>query len=134
MIAMSEYDELRAGDDTVNRMDDSLKLFQETVNGLHFRDKPFINFYNKMDMFEDKLTKKSIKSIFPDYPGESHSVPESAAFIISKFNGMDEYGREERPIYNHMVTAINTNSVESAFNRGVTDTILYTMCRETGLA
>ena len=129
---MSEYDQVLAEDHKVNRMDDSLKLFDDTVNGLHLRKKPFICFFNKHDLFEDKVKRKSIQCAFPDYKGDPHSVLESGAFIINKFTDMDKYGRGKRPIYTHLVTATDTQLVKFVFT-GVAEIILNDILRETGL-
>ena len=130
---MSEYDQVLAEDHKVNRMDDSLKLFDDTVNGLDLRKKPFICFFNKHDLFEEKVKRKSIQCAFPDYKGDSHSVQESANFIIEKFTALNEYGLGKRPIYCYQMTALNTDEVNVVFNRGVSDIILHSVMTETGL-
>ena len=133
VIGMSEYDQLLAEDENVNRMDDSLKLFEETVNGIHLRKKPFILFFNKHDLFEEKVKRKSIQCAFPDYRGDPRSVPESSAFMITKFTEKDKYGRGgKRPMYTHLVTATNTQLVKFVFT-GVAEIILNDILRETGL-
>ena len=84
VVGMSEYDQVLAEDGKTNRMEDSLTLFRDTVNGVHLRKKPFILFFNKNDLFEEKVKKKSIQCAFPDYRGDPRSVPEASQFIIDK--------------------------------------------------
>ena len=132
VVGMSEYDQVLEEDRRVNRMVDSLKLFEETVNGIHLRNKPFILFFNKHDLFEEKVKKKSIQCAFPYYRGEPHSVHDSGAHIMSKFMETDKYGKGKRPIYTHLVTATNTQLVKFVFT-GVAEIILNDILRETGL-
>ena len=132
---MSEYDQVLAEDGKTNRMDDSLTLFRDTVNGVHLRKKPFILFFNKHDLFEEKVKKKSIQCAFPDYRGDPRSVPEASQFIIDKFLAQDKWGNSKdfkRPIYPHLVTATNTQLVKFVFT-GVAEIILNDILRETGL-
>ena len=133
VIGMSEYDQVLEEDDQINRMDDSLSLFGATVNGVHLRRKPFILFFNKHDLFEEKVKRKSIQCAFPDYRGDPRSTPESSQFIISKFLEQDKYGKTyKRPMYTHLVTATNTQLVKFVFT-GVAEIILNDILRETGL-
>ena len=48
-------------------MQESLTLFNEMVNNKNFEDMPFIVFFNKRDLFEEKIKKKSIAVAFPNY-------------------------------------------------------------------
>ena len=49
-----------AEDKRVNRMQESLQLFATVVNNEFLKLKPFILFFNKKDLFEEKITKKNI--------------------------------------------------------------------------
>ena len=68
-------------DRKTNRMHDSLELFEKIVNNAFFAEKPFIVFFNKKDLFEDKVKTKSIRVAFPRYQGAQNDVAESADFI-----------------------------------------------------
>ena len=50
-------------------MQESLHLFNSVVNNIHFRSKPFIVFFNKRDLFEQKLAAgiRIQDHAFPDY-------------------------------------------------------------------
>ena len=133
IVSMSEYDQVLAEDHTVNRMKESLKLFGDTANGIHLSKKPFIIFFNKRDLFEEKVRKKSIHCAFPDYDGEKHSILESSDFIVEKYLSQREDDKhEERPMYPHLVTATDTQLVKFVFT-GVAEIILNDILKETGL-
>ena len=68
-------------DQKTNRMHDSLELFEKIVNNAFFAEKPFIVFFNKKDLFEDKVKTKSIRVAFPRYQGAQNDIAESADFI-----------------------------------------------------
>lgn len=44
-------------DRQVNRMVESLKLFEDVVNSPYFADSAFILFLNKTDLFREKISK-----------------------------------------------------------------------------
>jgi hypothetical protein len=129
---MSEYDQVLAEDNRVNRMAESLKLFAEIVNGIHLCKKPFIIFFNKRDLFEDKVVKKSIHCVFPDYNGERCSVHETSDFIVEKYLSQSKADTGKRAMYPHLVTATDTQLVKFVFS-GVAEIILNDILRETGL-
>lgn len=67
--AMSEYDLKLYEDETVNRMDESLKLFEEICNSKWFLETAVILFLNKSDIFREKITKTDLSVCFPNYKG-----------------------------------------------------------------
>ena len=67
VVALSEYDQVLEEDRNVNRMQESLSLFNEMVNNSYFSEMPFIVFFNKKDLFEEKIKTKSITLAFPEY-------------------------------------------------------------------
>ena len=82
-----------------------MKLFEETVNGIHFGKTPFIVFFNKHDLFEEKVQRKSIHCTFPDYNGSPNDVRESSDFIVDKYMGQSRLNTAEMCLYPHLDTA-----------------------------
>ena len=66
---MSEYDQMLFEDERVNRMHESIMLFDTLLNSKWFKDTPFILFLNKIDLFEEKVKSMPIRKYFPDYQG-----------------------------------------------------------------
>ena len=54
-------EQVLAEDNKTNRMHDSLQLFRKIVNDEFLKQKPFIMFFNKSDLFREKIVKKSLK-------------------------------------------------------------------------
>ncbi|KAI8896374.1 guanine nucleotide binding protein, alpha subunit [Globomyces pollinis-pini] len=69
IISLNAYDQVLVEDPTINRMHDSLTLFDEIVNH-PLLDKPGIMlFLNKKDLYEKKIKNIPIQTYFPDYVG-----------------------------------------------------------------
>jgi hypothetical protein len=60
VAALSEYDQVLEEDNETNRMVESLKLFEDTINNDWFNRKPIILFLNKVDIFEKKLEHSNL--------------------------------------------------------------------------
>jgi len=56
-------------DPNVNRMVESLKLFEELTGSRWLKEISFILFLNKSDLFEEKLKKCTLKDLFEEFEG-----------------------------------------------------------------
>ena len=68
-VAMSEYDLKLYEDETVNRMHESIMLFDEICNCQWFNETAVILFLNKADLFKEKIKSVDLSVCFPDYEG-----------------------------------------------------------------
>lgn len=66
---MSEYDQVLHEDETTNRMQESLKLFDSICNNKWFGDTSIILFLNKKDLFEEKILRSPLTICFQEYTG-----------------------------------------------------------------
>jgi guanine nucleotide-binding protein G(i) subunit alpha len=69
LVAISEYDQLLFEDETVNRMQEALTLFDSICNSRWFVKTSIILFLNKIDRFKEKLPISPMRNYFPDYEG-----------------------------------------------------------------
>lgn len=71
VVALSEYDQVLAEVDDMNRMKESFKLFDDICNQRYFKEKPLIIFFNKSDIFEQKIKQVDINvcELFAEYKG-----------------------------------------------------------------
>ena len=67
VAAMSEYDQVLFEDETQNRMEEALQLFDQIINSKWFKTTSMILILNKKDLFEMKLAKKPLSKYFPEY-------------------------------------------------------------------
>ena len=116
VISIAEYDQTLEEDPNTNRMEDSMQLFGQIVNNKYFEKAPFIIFFNKYDIFKEKIPSKGIQNTFPDYDGPPDSVEESLEFLRRKYLSQIETDNLcEKLIYTHTTTATNTELVEYVF-------------------
>lgn len=59
-----------AEDEEMNRMIESMKLFDSICNSKWFVDTSIILFLNKKDLFEEKITRSPLIICFPEYTGK----------------------------------------------------------------
>ncbi|KAK6462056.1 guanine nucleotide-binding protein alpha subunit [Scheffersomyces coipomensis] len=129
VLAVSEYDQMLFEDERVNRMHESIVLFDSLVNSRYFANTPFILFLNKIDIFEKKLISSPLKNYFPDYNGKPNDFEDSIKFFESNFLKLN---RSNRPIYVHRTCATDTNSMKFVLS-AVTDMIVQQNLKKSGL-
>ncbi|KAJ0068420.1 hypothetical protein NL108_008381, partial [Boleophthalmus pectinirostris] len=66
-VAMSAYDLVLAEDEEMNRMHESMKLFDSICNNKWFTETSIILFLNKKDLFEKKIQHSPLTICFPEY-------------------------------------------------------------------
>ncbi|KAH9418024.1 Guanine nucleotide-binding protein G(k) subunit alpha, partial [Dermatophagoides pteronyssinus] len=129
-VALSGYDLLLAEDDEVNRMHESLRLFDSICNNKWFFDTSMILFLNKKDLFGQKIKTSPLNICFPEYTGRN-TYDEAAAYIQMKFESLNR-NPDTKDIYTHFTCATDTNNIQFVFD-AVTDVILKNNLREIGL-
>ncbi|KAJ3344133.1 Guanine nucleotide-binding protein G(t) subunit alpha-2, partial [Kappamyces sp. JEL0680] len=67
VTALSSYDQVLVEDPTVNRLIDSIVLFEQITSHPLLTKKSFILFLNKRDLFEKKIRKIHLDKFFPEY-------------------------------------------------------------------
>ena len=70
VVAMSGYDLVLAEDEEMNRMIESMKLFDSICNNMWFVNTSIILFLNKKDLFEHKIATSPLTICFPEYKGK----------------------------------------------------------------
>lgn len=129
IISLSDYNQTLYEDETTNRMQESEKLFGEMLNNVFFRNIPFIVFFNKDDLFREKLKTASLTIAYKDYTG-SQDYEEALAYIRFRFLSQDT-NSEKREIYPYQTTATDTNLVKNLFNT-IQEIILAKILQSTG--
>ena len=130
LVAISEYDQLLFEDETVNRMQEALTLFDSICNSRWFIKTSIILFLNKIDRFKEKLPVSPMQNYFPDYEGEfllqtiaslrnmyiltrlKLGGPDYAAacdYILNRFVSLNQ--AETKQIYTHFTCATDTTQI-----------------------
>merc|ERR1711977_502894 len=106
--AISEYDQLLFEDETVNRMQEALTLFDSICNSRWFVKTSIILFLNKIDRFKEKLPISPMKNYFPDYEGgDDYSL--ACDYILNRFVSLNQH--ETKQIYTHFTCATDTTQI-----------------------
>lgn len=124
LVAISEYDQLLFEDETVNRMQEALTLFDSICNSRWFIKTSIILFLNKIDRFKEKLPISPMKQYFPDYEGISitnfyplplmssvggHDYAAACDYILNRFVSLNQH--ETKQIYTHFTCATDTTQI-----------------------
>ncbi|KAJ6255149.1 g protein alpha i subunit [Anaeramoeba flamelloides] len=120
VTAISAYDQVLEEERTVNRMKESLMLFNDVCNSRWFTNSSLILFLNKTDIFEDKFSKKELKNVFPEYEG-SDDIEDAKVFIRNQFMSLNKI--QSKKVYPFFTTAINSKNIKFVFS-AVMDTVL----------
>jgi GTPase SAR1 family protein len=112
-VAMSEYDLKLYEDETVNRMHESIMLFDEICNCQWFNDTAVILFLNKSDLFKEKIKSVDLNVCFPDYTGGC-DYTKAAQYISEKFAGLNR--NPDKQIFAHITCATDTDNIRFVFN------------------
>lgn len=121
-VALSDYDLNLYEDDTVNRMQESLKLFDSICNNKWFSDTSIILFLNKRDLFAEKIRRSPLTIAFPEYNGPQ-TYEDASAYIRQKFESLNKQKALGKEIYTHFTCATSNQNMEFVFD-AVTDVIL----------
>lgn len=129
VTSLSEYDQRLFEDDNMNRMRESLLLFDEICNCRYFKTTSIIVFFNKRDLFEEKIRRIDLKACFPDYTG-GLKYEEALKFIQSRF--LETNKSRQRQIYMHVTCATDTENIRVVFD-AVKNIILHDNLRDANL-
>ncbi|KAK1900948.1 Guanine nucleotide-binding protein G(i) subunit alpha-2 [Dissostichus eleginoides] len=88
-VALSAYDLVLAEDEEMNRMHESMKLFDSICNNKWFTETSIILFLNKKDLFEEKIPRSPLNICFPEYTG-ANKFDEAASYIQTKFEDLNK--------------------------------------------
>eukprot|EP01094_Clydonella_sp_ATCC50884_P026228 TRINITY_DN712_c0_g1_i1.p1 TRINITY_DN712_c0_g1~~TRINITY_DN712_c0_g1_i1.p1 ORF type:complete len:356 (-),score=155.03 TRINITY_DN712_c0_g1_i1:372-1439(-) len=113
--SLNDYDLMLDEDPTVNRMHESLNLFEDIINNEWFANTPIILFLNKKDLFEEKMERGiDLKSCFPLYDGGCDKKT-AMEYIRKKHLEKNQFAKD-REIYNHFTIATDTNNIKVVFS------------------
>jgi guanine nucleotide-binding protein subunit alpha len=119
LVAISEYDQLLLEDETVNRMQEALTLFDSICNSRWFVKTSIILFLNKIDRFREKLPLSPMRNYFPDYEGiplqsqllttGGDDYNAACDYILNRFVSLNQ--SEVKQIYTHFTCATDTTQI-----------------------
>lgn len=114
----------------MNRMIESMKLFDSICNSKWFVSTSIILFLNKKDLFEEKIARSPLTICFPEYTGPN-TYEDASAYIRMKFENLNKR-KDQKEIYTHFTCATDTNNIQFVFD-AVTDVIIKNNLKDCGL-
>jgi len=114
-VALNEYDMKLFEDEHVNRMAESLELFEEISNSKWFTKTAIILFLNKSDLFKEKVQHVPLSVFFRDYTVPAAQMYEHGIeFIQGKF--IEANRNPNKKIFAHVTCATDTENVKVVFD------------------
>jgi len=115
---------------TFNRLQESLKLFEAICNSQWFKTTNMILFFNKVDLFKEKLEHVKFADHVPGYYGDN-SFDSTTTFLKQKFISLNNLN-PNKPIYVHFTCATDTKNMKFVFNT-VSESIIRNSLQSSGL-
>ena len=129
VASMSDYDQFLDEDTSVNRMHESIKLFEAMCNIKWFKEVPMLLFLNKKDVLEEKISYSPLTQCFKEYKG-AENMDEASRYIWEQFA---KQKKSERGLYLHFTCAKDPGNVHILFDV-VCDTIIQSNLKYAGIA
>lgn len=129
LVAISEYDQMLVEDETVNRMQEALTLFDSICNSRWFVKTSIILFLNKIDLFKTKIPKSPISKYFSDYTG-ADDYDAACEYFLDRFVSLNQ--SDVKQVYTHFTCATDTTQIKFVM-AAVNDIIIQTNLRDCGL-
>ncbi|CAI5452089.1 unnamed protein product [Caenorhabditis angaria] len=124
ITSLSEYDQVLREDESVNRMKESLNLFEKICNGKYFYNTAMILFLNKIDLFEMKIKHTNINVALTSYKGAQEKEP-ALEYIRKRFTTLNK--NKKRTIYTHETCATDTQQIQVVIDSVIDVVIQHTM-------
>lgn len=138
IVASSEFDQYNLVEEDneldasskVNRMEESLALFEVITASHYFRNTSFILFLNKQDLLEEKIKTSSLKKHFHQFNGKENDHNSAKEFILSLY---EERKPANIDIFPHYTFATDTKNIQRVFD-AVSETVTAEVMRLTGVS
>ncbi|KAJ3751834.1 guanine nucleotide binding protein alpha subunit [Lentinula raphanica] len=130
LVSLSEYDQMLYEDESVNRMQEALTLFDSICNSRWFVKTSIILFLNKIDLFAEKLPRSPLGDYFPDYTG-GDNYDAACEYLLRRFVSLNQSAATKQ-IYAHYTCATDTQQIKFVLS-AIQDILLQLHLREAGL-
>jgi guanine nucleotide-binding protein G(i) subunit alpha len=116
VATLSEFNQKCSEDEITNRMLESLNVFEDLLLENNFKETPILLLLNKLDIFTQKIAKKDLSCVFPEYKG-GNDVEAAIEFIKQKYKSLVKENSERLQI--QVINAMDEDSVINAFKEFV---------------
>eukprot|EP00457_Paulinella_chromatophora_P001260 gb/GEZN01001262.1/.p2 GENE.gb/GEZN01001262.1/~~gb/GEZN01001262.1/.p2 ORF type:complete len:437 (+),score=82.43 gb/GEZN01001262.1/:1174-2484(+) len=112
IVNLAGWNQVLFEDNSKNRLEESLELFERVTSNKIFADTPIFLFLNKKDLFEKQIQATDMRSRFPEYDG-GKDLHRAMQFISDKFN---ERLPPKKKVFIEFVSARLKADIRQAFN------------------
>ncbi|RDB16032.1 Guanine nucleotide-binding protein subunit alpha [Hypsizygus marmoreus] len=119
LAPMSSFNQVLAEDESVNRLTDSLKLWQMICSNKLLASVELILFLNKLDILDAKLKAGVLFSNYvKSYHGQPNETKPVARYLIEVFLALHQQNTpKKRRIHPHLTCAIDTKATSAIIDR-----------------
>jgi GTPase SAR1 family protein len=128
IVNLAGYNQVMFEDNTKNRMQEELELFNKVTHNPIFADTPIFLFLNKKDLFETMIKDQDMNKVFQDYKGGTNLDP-AMTYIQAAFQKQCPPGKS---VSVEIVTASYKRDIKCAFEN--VKSALYNIKRKALLA
>ena len=93
IASLAEYHQTLVEDPTANRLQESVALFKTISNIPWIKQSSIILFFNKKDIFKEKIKYFKFKNTFEDFVGDETDLFETITFIVKLFTDIPQTHR-----------------------------------------
>ena len=93
IVSLSCFDQTMEETPEKNQMVDSIETFKTVVDSQSLKNIPIMLFLNKIDLFREKIKKKSVKDYFGEFDGKEHDYDSCVEFFKRRFRRIVECER-----------------------------------------
>ncbi|KAJ2999233.1 hypothetical protein HDV02_003327 [Globomyces sp. JEL0801] len=111
IVDISCYDQTMVEDNSINRMVDSLELFQFIVTHPLLTNPDVFLFFNKSDLFQAKIKRVYLDLYFPEFKGKRGSAKDALRFFEDLFKSKET--TKKRFISVNLTSNTDTNAMKS---------------------
>lgn len=94
-------------------MHESVMLFEEMCNSKFLKNTAMLLFFNKKDLFDEKIKRVTPAICYEDYTG-GNDPDKALDFIQKKF--LEKNKNTSRSIFHKVTQATDTKNIETVFN------------------
>lgn len=112
--ALSNFCQNMWEDDSINRLDDSLELFDKVIHQDCFEDKDIWLYLNKKDIFKEVIRRIDLHEWYDNYNGEPFSFKDGCKFFMDMFLQVNK--NPNRKIFVYHTEATSMENMQDAFS------------------
>lgn len=118
----------------INALLESLEIFDTILNSYDYRtrlnieEKAVVLFFNKTDVFKQKLKKYPLTTCFKEYDGQN-TFKQCCNYVAKQFESKDKNPRPDHTFYTHFTCATDRNNIATVFSDVQHITVVKCLCK-----